>query len=112
MLGMALAHLFDIKDPADLLRGFSNVLNEFEGLKDISKEKDENDRPRMVRVKRLATNVLHLTHVDQRLFRTTRIPKRQAGATDYGISYADASDAPYLTMPHVVRAIVLCLFAS
>ncbi|EPS98589.1 hypothetical protein FOMPIDRAFT_1148732 [Fomitopsis schrenkii] len=83
MLGMALAHLFDIKDPADLLRGFSNVLNEFEGLKDISKEKDENDRPRM------------------RLFRTTRMNKRQAGATDYAISYADASDAPYLTMPHV-----------
>ena len=50
MLGMALAHLFDVKDPADLLRGFSNVLNEFEGLKDITKEKDESDRPRMVRL--------------------------------------------------------------
>lgn len=54
MLGMALAHLFDVKDPADLLRGFSNVLNEFEGLKDISKEKEENDKPRMVRVNSLA----------------------------------------------------------
>ena len=55
MLGMALAHLFDVKDPADLLRGFSNVLNEFEGLKDISKEKEENDKPRMVRVNSLAS---------------------------------------------------------
>ncbi|TFY57441.1 hypothetical protein EVJ58_g7014 [Rhodofomes roseus] len=82
MLGMALAHLFDVKDPADLLRGFSNVLNEYEGLKDVPRDKDENDRPRM------------------RLFRT-RPNKRQPGATDYAFSFADSSDAPYLTMPHV-----------
>ncbi|KAI0927969.1 hypothetical protein AcW1_005365 [Taiwanofungus camphoratus] len=80
MLGMGLAHLFDVKDPHDLLRGFSNALNEYDLSKDLSKE--ENDRPKM------------------RLFRT-KLQKRQAGVTDYAISYQDASDAPYLSMPHV-----------
>ncbi|KZT11584.1 uncharacterized protein LAESUDRAFT_720831 [Laetiporus sulphureus 93-53] len=82
MLGMALAHLFDVKDPHDLLRGFSNVLNEYDTIKDVSKDKEDTDRPRM------------------RLFRT-KPQRRQAGGTDFALSYADGSDAPYLTMPHV-----------
>ncbi|CCM05031.1 uncharacterized protein FIBRA_07231 [Fibroporia radiculosa] len=45
MLGMGLAHLFDIKDPQDLLRGFSNVLNEYDAMKDPPKE--DGDRLRM-----------------------------------------------------------------
>lgn len=47
MLGMALAHLFDVKEPQDVLRGFSNVLNEYDTMKDPPKE--DGDRPRMVR---------------------------------------------------------------
>lgn len=38
----------------------------------------------------------------QRLFRT-RGAKRQVGGTDYAMSYTDASDASFVTMPHVVR---------
>lgn len=41
-------------------------------------------------------------YTPQRLFRT-KPQKRQAGVTDYAISYTDASDTPYLSMPHVVR---------
>lgn len=79
MLGMALAHLFDVKEPQDVLRGFSNVLNEYDTMKDPPKE--DGDRPRM------------------RLFRKPN--KRYAGATDYALSYPEASDTPYLSMPHV-----------
>ncbi|PCH38421.1 hypothetical protein WOLCODRAFT_136263 [Wolfiporia cocos MD-104 SS10] len=81
MLGMGLAHLFDVKDPQDLLRGFSNVLNEYDALKDPPKEEGERSRMRWLQ--------------------RNRAQKRQIGATDYTMSYADASDAPYLTMPQV-----------
>ena len=42
ILGMALAHLFDVKDPQDLLRGLSTALNEYDS------SKDDSDRPRIV----------------------------------------------------------------
>lgn len=43
MLGMALANQFDVKEPQDLLRGLSNVLSEYELLK------EDSDRPKIVR---------------------------------------------------------------
>lgn len=42
MLGMALAHLFDVKEPQDLLRGLSNALNEYEMFK------EDGEKSRMV----------------------------------------------------------------
>lgn len=44
VLGMALANQFDVKEPQDLLRGLSNVLSEYELLK------EEGDKPKIVRV--------------------------------------------------------------
>ncbi|OSX64845.1 hypothetical protein POSPLADRAFT_1135440 [Postia placenta MAD-698-R-SB12] len=38
-------------------------------------------------------------YTTQRLFRKPN--KRYAGATDYALSYPEASDTPYLSMPHV-----------
>ncbi|KAI0818695.1 hypothetical protein BC629DRAFT_1278541 [Irpex lacteus] len=76
-LGMSLAHSFDVKDPQDFLRGLSNALNEYD------QSKEEGDRPKM-----------------RSLFRSGR-PKRYQGATDYAISYNDASEASYLMMPHI-----------
>ena len=43
VLGMALASQFDVKEPQDLLRGLSNVLSEYELLK------EDGDRPKIVR---------------------------------------------------------------
>lgn len=40
---MALANQFDVKEPQDLLRGLSNVLSEYELLK------EDSDRPKIVR---------------------------------------------------------------
>ncbi|EMD34407.1 hypothetical protein CERSUDRAFT_117283 [Gelatoporia subvermispora B] len=80
MLGMALAHLFDVKEPQDLLRGLSNALNEYEMFK------EDGEKSRM------------------RIFKK-QIPKKQAGATDYALSYSDASDTPYMSMPHVPFAL-------
>ena len=40
---MALASQFDVKEPQDLLRGLSNVLSEYELLK------EDGDRPKIVR---------------------------------------------------------------
>ena len=44
VLGMALANQFEVKEPQDYLRGLSNVLLEYELLK------EDSDRPKMVRV--------------------------------------------------------------
>ncbi|KAI0329877.1 hypothetical protein GY45DRAFT_1324489 [Cubamyces sp. BRFM 1775] len=74
VLGMALANQFEVKEPQDYLRGLSNVLVEYELLK------EDSDRPKM------------------RLFRT-KGSKRPAGA-DYALSYTDPSEA-YMTLPHV-----------
>ncbi|KAI8999053.1 hypothetical protein BD414DRAFT_533850 [Trametes punicea] len=74
VLGMALANQFEVKEPQDFLRGLSNVLMEYELLK------EDSDRPKM------------------RLFRT-KGSKRPAGA-DYALSYTDPSEA-YMTLPHV-----------
>ncbi len=41
---MALANQFDVKEPQDLLRGLSNVLSEYELLK------EDSDRPKIVRL--------------------------------------------------------------
>ncbi|KAL6307989.1 hypothetical protein BKA93DRAFT_726658 [Sparassis latifolia] len=77
MLGMALANLFDVKEPQDLLRGLSNALNEYD------QSKEDSDKPKM------------------RLFRT-KPQKRQPGVTDYAIStFADPSESSYMQMPHV-----------
>ncbi|OCH85224.1 hypothetical protein OBBRIDRAFT_821607, partial [Obba rivulosa] len=81
MLGMALAHLFDVKEPQDLLRGLLNALNEYDMFK------EDGEKPRM-----------------QRIFRMKQLPKKQAG-TDYALSYSDAADTPYMTMPHVPFAL-------
>lgn len=43
VLGMALANQFDVKEPQDLLRGLSNVLTEYDLLK------EETDKSRIVR---------------------------------------------------------------
>ena len=40
---MALANQFDVKEPQDLLRGLSNVLSEYELMK------EDSDRPKIVR---------------------------------------------------------------
>ncbi|TCD62393.1 hypothetical protein EIP91_006947 [Steccherinum ochraceum] len=77
MLGMSLAHSFDVKEPQDLLRGLLNALNEYETAK------DDGDRPKI-----------------RTIFRSGR-PKRQAGGTDYSVSYPDSSDATFLLLPHV-----------
>ncbi|KAH9948120.1 hypothetical protein B0H21DRAFT_821302 [Amylocystis lapponica] len=78
MLGMALAHLFDIKEPTDLLRSLSNALNEYES------SKEDSDRPR----------------ISQRFFRRNG-RQRQPGTADYAISYTDASETSYMTLPHI-----------
>ncbi|KAI0806904.1 hypothetical protein C8Q74DRAFT_1312900 [Fomes fomentarius] len=75
VLGMALANQFDVKEPQDLLRGLSNVLSEYELLK------EDSDRPKI------------------RLFRGAKGTKRPAGA-DYALSYTDPSEA-YMSLPHV-----------
>ncbi|KAI0637434.1 hypothetical protein C8Q77DRAFT_1050010 [Trametes polyzona] len=74
VLGMALANQFEVKEPQDYLRGLSNVLLEYELLK------EDSDRPKM------------------RLFRT-KGSKRPPGA-DYAISYTDPSEA-YMSLPHL-----------
>ncbi|OSD02011.1 hypothetical protein PYCCODRAFT_1459248 [Trametes coccinea BRFM310] len=74
VLGMALANQFEVKEPQDFLRGLSNVMVEYELLK------EDSDRPKM------------------RLFRT-KGSKRPAGA-DYALSYTDPSEA-YMSLPHV-----------
>ncbi|RPD59200.1 hypothetical protein L226DRAFT_536209 [Lentinus tigrinus ALCF2SS1-7] len=74
VLGMALANQFDVKEPQDLLRGLSNVMSEYELLK------EDSDRPKI------------------RLFKA-RGTKRPAGA-DYALSYTDPSEA-YMSLPHV-----------
>ena len=45
VLGMALANQFDVKEPQDLLRGLSNVLSEYELLK------EDADKPKIVRAR-------------------------------------------------------------
>ncbi|KAI0713488.1 hypothetical protein C8Q76DRAFT_731597 [Earliella scabrosa] len=75
VLGMALANQFDVKEPQDLLRGLSNVLSEYELMK------EDSDRPKI------------------RLFRGAKGSKRPAGA-DYALSYTDPSEA-YMSLPHV-----------
>ncbi|KAI0747603.1 hypothetical protein C8Q80DRAFT_1167608 [Daedaleopsis nitida] len=76
VLGMALANQFDVKDPQDLLRGLSNVLSEYELLK------EDSDRPKI------------------RLFRGAKGSKRPVGAADYALSSTDPSEA-YMSLPHV-----------
>ncbi|KAI0355009.1 hypothetical protein OH77DRAFT_336517 [Trametes cingulata] len=76
VLGMALANQFDVKEPQDFLRGLSNVLVEFDLLK------EDSDRPKMMRLG----------------FRT-KGTKRPPGA-DYAISYTDPSEG-YMTLPHL-----------
>ncbi|KAH9857603.1 hypothetical protein C2E23DRAFT_770471 [Lenzites betulinus] len=73
VLGMALANQFEVKEPQDYLRGLSNVLSEYELLK------EDSDRPKM------------------RIFRT-KGSKRPPGA-DYAISYSDPSE--YMSLPHL-----------
>ncbi|KAH8100215.1 hypothetical protein BXZ70DRAFT_893519 [Cristinia sonorae] len=77
LLGMSLAHSFDVKEPQDLLRGLLNAMTEYET------SKDEGERPRM-----------------RALFRSGR-PKRQPGANDYSVAYPDSSDTSFLLLPHV-----------
>ncbi|KAI0373263.1 hypothetical protein BV20DRAFT_938498 [Pilatotrama ljubarskyi] len=75
VLGMALANQFEVKEPQDFLRGLSNVLVEFDLLK------EDSDRPKMmVRFR-------------------TKGSKRPPGA-DYAISYTDPSEG-YMTLPHL-----------
>ena len=51
---MALASQFDVKEPQDLLRGLSNVLSEYEMLK------EDGDKPKIVRTcSFLDTAVIH-----------------------------------------------------
>ncbi|EJF62652.1 hypothetical protein DICSQDRAFT_57843 [Dichomitus squalens LYAD-421 SS1] len=75
VLGMALANQFDVKEPQDLLRGLSNVLTEYELLK------EDTDKPRI------------------RLFRPKGGTKRLPGV-DYALTYTDPSEA-YMSLPHV-----------
>ncbi|KAI1784234.1 hypothetical protein LXA43DRAFT_902069 [Ganoderma leucocontextum] len=75
VLGMALANQFDVKEPQDLLRGLSNVLTEYDLLK------EETDKYRI------------------RLFKTKTGTKRPPGA-DYALAYTDPSEA-YMSLPHV-----------
>jgi len=79
ILGMSLSSVFDITSATDLLKGLLNILNEYD------QSKDENYRPKM-----------------QRLFRTSKLPKRQAGGVnDYTISLTESGDASYLITPHM-----------
>ncbi|KAI0320325.1 hypothetical protein OF83DRAFT_1025093, partial [Amylostereum chailletii] len=74
ILAMSLASLFDVSQPADLLRGLLNTLNEYE------QNREEGDRQRL---------------------RLWKRPKRQPGAIgDYNMM-PDASDTSYLTFPHM-----------
>ena len=79
MLGMALAHLFDVKEPQDLLRGLTNALIEYDTAK------EDSDKPK----------------ISQRIFRRN-LGRRQPGAADY-MSYTDAADTSYMTLPNIVR---------
>ncbi|KAI0082874.1 hypothetical protein K474DRAFT_1655058 [Panus rudis PR-1116 ss-1] len=81
ILGMSLAHSFDVKEPSDFLRGLSNALNEYE------QSKDDNSQPKI-----------------RSLFRPGR-SKRPLGASDYAMSYTDTSDTSFLMMPHVPFAL-------
>jgi len=77
ILGMSLAHTFDVKEPQDLLRGLTNALNEYD------QSKGDDDKPKM-----------------RTLFKTGK-GKRQTGAVDYAMSYSDAADSSFLVLPHV-----------
>ena len=43
MLGMSLSNLLDMNSPPDILRGLTNIMNEYD------QSKEDNDRSRMVR---------------------------------------------------------------
>ncbi|OBZ75827.1 hypothetical protein A0H81_04792 [Grifola frondosa] len=75
VLGMALANLFDQKEPQELLRGLMNILNDYEFFK------EDTDKPKM------------------RLFRTKG--SKRPGTAEYAASYADTSSETTMSMPHV-----------
>jgi len=84
ILGMSLAQSFDVKEPQDLLRGLSNALIEYDQNKDDHERDRDRDRDR----NRMRS-----------LFRPGR-QRRPAGASDFSVSYADASDTSFLVLPH------------
>ena len=95
ILGMSLSGVFDITNANDLLKSLLNILTEYD------QSKDENYKPKMVRI---TFNISSISHRrgPQRLFRTSKAPKRQvAGMNDYTMSAPD-NDASYLITPHVV----------
>ncbi len=101
ILGMSLSSVFDITSATDLLKGLLNILNEYD------QSKDENYRPKMVRPILNISVLFFITQgMKQRLFRTSKLPKRQAGGVnDYTISLTESGDASYLITPHMVQSL-------
>ncbi|KAI0027310.1 hypothetical protein K488DRAFT_31358, partial [Vararia minispora EC-137] len=75
VLAMSLAALFDVAQPADLLRALLNTLLEYE------QNRDDGDRQRL------------------RIWR--RPPKNKAGGVADYAALPDATDSSYLTIPHM-----------